>query len=66
MLTALEIAAKLGGLPGTVGIQVLAELAEDRVYEAERLVLAQYGPARGDEALELIASLVRGTVRRES
>lgn len=66
MLTAWEIASKLSGLPGAVAIRVLAELRDSRVYEAERLIIATWGPDRHDEALELVASIVRGTVRAAS
>jgi hypothetical protein len=61
MLTAEEIVRKLSGLPGAIGIKVLAELAEERVFEAERLILDTWGPDRADEAMELVASMVRET-----
>lgn len=61
MLTGDEIRERLRCLPDRIAIRVLAELAEDRVYEAERLAHGFLGADRGDE---LIASLVRaGGVR---
>lgn len=59
MLTADEIHDKLRGLHPEVALRVLDELHRDRVYEAERVILAHWGPDRHDEAMELVASLVR-------
>lgn len=62
MLTADEIHDKLRGLDPLMALRVLDELDRTRVYEAERLVRLAWGEDRHGEALELIASLVKGTV----
>lgn len=62
MLTPDEIHDKLRGLDPLIALRVLDELQRSRVYEAERLILAQWGLDRHDEVMELVASLVKGTV----
>lgn len=62
MLTADEIRDLLRRLPDDAALAILAELHQGRVYEADRIALATMGPDRGQEALELVASLVRGAV----
>lgn len=61
MLTADELRDLLRCLPDDVALAVLAELHGGRVYEADRLA-ATVLPA--DQASELVASMVRGTVTR--
>lgn len=60
MLSPWEILAAMAGLPNGVRINILAELEACRVYEAERVAMTVMS---ADAAHELIASLVRGTVR---
>lgn len=64
MLTPDEIHDKLRGLDPLIALRVLDELQRSRVYEAERLIREVWGEARHGEALELVASLVKGTVAR--
>lgn len=64
MLTADEIRDKLRCVDDGAALAVLAALAGGHVYEADRLMVQAMGPLRGDEAHEIIASLVRGTVTR--
>lgn len=66
MLTPDEIHDKLRGLDPLVALRVLDELQRSRVYEAERLIREAWGEVRHGEALELVASLVKGTVARVS
>jgi hypothetical protein len=63
MLSASQIMRALRTLGPDVARRVLAEVRLARVYEAERLVHAQWGPDRADEALELVASIVKLTGR---
>lgn len=60
MLTADEIRDRLRRLSDATALAVLVELQGNRVYEAERLAM---GELSADGAHELIASIVRGTVR---
>lgn len=61
LLGADEIRDRLRCLPDAVGLAVLAELYDGRVYEAERLAMVVID---ADRAHELVASIVRGTVTR--